>query len=85
MASGLEIRMPFMDWRLVCFTFSLPWRSKLGGTFTKRIQRDALRGLLVESIRTRRDKIGWNAPAHEWFRGPFAQTIEQLLANHPQD
>jgi asparagine synthase (glutamine-hydrolysing) len=79
MASGVEIRMPFMDWRLVCFTFSLPWTSKLGGGFTKRIVRDALRDIVPEAIRTRRDKIGWNAPAHEWLRGPLKGEVEALI------
>ena len=79
MASGLEIRMPFMDWRLVCYTFSLPWQSKLGGGFTKRIQRDSLAGILDDSIRLRRDKIGWNAPAHTWFKGFLKPMVEDIL------
>jgi len=81
MANGLEIRMPFMDWRLVCYTFSLPWQAKLGGSFTKRIQRDSLSGVLCDDIRLRRDKIGWNAPVHEWFRGPLRPSIEESLKN----
>jgi asparagine synthase (glutamine-hydrolysing) len=79
MASGLEIRMPFMDYRLVSYTFSLPWTSKVGGGFTKRIMRDALKGILPEEIRCRRDKIGWNAPLHEWLRGPLKTEIEKTL------
>ena len=80
MFSGVEVRMPFMDYRLVTYTFSLPWTSKLGGGFTKRIQRDALKGVLGDSIRLRRDKIGWNAPMHEWFVGPWYDQIETLLS-----
>ena len=72
--------MPFMDHRLVTYTFSLPWTSKIGGTYTKRIMRDALKGILPEPIRTRRDKIGWNAPFHEWFRGSLKSEIEELNA-----
>ena len=79
MASGVEIRMPFMDWRLVCFTFSLPWTSKLGGTFTKRIARDAMKGILPEPIRTRRSKIGWNAPLHEWFKSSLKEQVNDLV------
>lgn len=67
MASGVEVRMPFLDYRLVCCTFSLPWTSKLGGGYTKRILRDAMKGIVPEEIRKRRDKIGWNAPLHEWL------------------
>ena len=31
MMNSIEIRMPFMDWRLVSFVFSLPIESKIGG------------------------------------------------------
>jgi asparagine synthase (glutamine-hydrolysing) len=81
MSNALEIRMPFMDWRLVCYTFSLPWRSKVGGTFTKRIQRDAMAGLLCDPIRLRRDKIGWNAPMHEWLKGPLLPSLQKILVD----
>lgn len=80
MASGVEIRMPFTDWRLVAFTFSLPWTSKVGAGFTKRIMRDALKGIMPEKIRMRRDKIGWNAPLHEWFRGPLKNEIDDFIS-----
>lgn len=79
MASGIETRMPFMDWRLVTYTFSLPWTSKVGGGYTKRIMRDAMKGILPEPVRTRRDKIGWNAPMHEWLKGPLHDEIKCLL------
>ena len=82
MANGVEIRMPFLDPRLVCFTFSLPWTSKVGGTYTKRIMRDALKGIIPEQIQTRRDKIGWNAPLHEWFKGPLKKEIETIIQNN---
>ena len=81
MFSGVEVRMPFMDYRLVTYTFSLPWTSKLGGTYSKRIQRDSLSAILDDDIRLRRDKIGWNAPVHEWFIGPWHSVIENLLSS----
>jgi asparagine synthase (glutamine-hydrolysing) len=57
----------------------LPWKSKVGGTFTKRIMRDALKGIIPEPIRTRRDKIGWNAPLHEWFKNSLKNEIESII------
>jgi len=81
MAAGLEVRMPFMDWRLVCLTFSLPWRAKLGGSYTKRILRDSMAGCLIDSVRLRRDKIGWNAPAHQWLHGHMRPLIQNYLSN----
>jgi asparagine synthase (glutamine-hydrolysing) len=67
MQHGIEIRMPFMDYRLVTYLFSLPLESKLGQGYTKRILRNAMQGLMPESIRLRRTKIGLSAPITQWF------------------
>jgi asparagine synthase (glutamine-hydrolysing) len=72
MAHGVEVRSPFMDWRLACFAFSLPASTKIGSGFTKRILRDALRGILPESIRTRTRKLGFPNLATAWT-SPRAQ------------
>lgn len=72
MAHGVEVRSPFMDWRLVTFTFSLPSESKLGGGFTKRILRDALKDILPEPIRLRTRKLGFPNMAESWS-SPKAQ------------
>ena len=85
MASGVEVRMPFMDHRLVTYTFSLPLRAKIGGGFTKRIMRDALKGIVPELVRTRRDKIGWNAPMHEWLNGPLNEEVEDFIYKKNRD
>ena len=67
MASGVESRMPFMDWRLVCYAFSLPDEAKVGDGYSKRILREALKGTLPEKVRTRTSKIGFQAPLASWF------------------
>lgn len=67
MAHGVEVRMPFLDWRLVCFAFSLPDESKVSYGFAKRVLRDAMRGVLPEPVRVRRDKLGFNAPVAQWL------------------
>jgi len=68
MAHGVEVRMPFMDWRLVTYVFSLPPESKIGRGYTKLVLREAMRGLLPEPVRTRRDKIGFAPPLAQWFQ-----------------
>jgi asparagine synthase (glutamine-hydrolysing) len=75
MAHGIEVRMPFMDWRLVSFVFSLPEKSKVGGGFTKRILREAMRGTMPEAIRTRKNKIGFCSPLANWFNGPLRDWV----------
>ena len=80
MAHGIEVRMPFLDWRLVTFAFSLPDESKIGGGFTKRILREAMRGIMPESLRTRRSKIGFNSPLPDWFNGPLRDWLADLVS-----
>ena len=75
MAHGVEVRNAFLDWRVVAFAFSLPDASKVGGGFTKRVVREAMRGIVPEVVRTRRDKIGFNAPLATWFGGPLREWI----------
>lgn len=75
MAHGVEVRSPFLDWRLVCYCFSLPSRSVLGKGQTKRILREAMRGLLPEPIRTRTRKIPYKSPLAEWWRGPLLEFV----------
>ena len=82
MAHGVEVRMPFMDWRLVCFVFSLPEESKVGGGFTKRVLREAMRGVMPEALRTRKGKIGFNSPLPNWFNGPLREWVLEQV-NHP--
>ncbi|MCS6929968.1 MAG: asparagine synthase (glutamine-hydrolyzing) [Saprospiraceae bacterium] len=77
---SLEARVPFLDYRLVERTLSLPDERILHRGMTKYILREAMRGSLPEPIRMRRDKIGFETPEAEWFRTPaFQQYITELL------
>jgi asparagine synthase (glutamine-hydrolysing) len=79
MAHGIEIRMPFMDWRLICFLFSLPDSSKIANGQTKRVAREAMRGRMPERIRSSRVKIGFNSPLPEWLNGPLKPWASDLI------
>jgi asparagine synthase (glutamine-hydrolysing) len=79
MRHGVEIRIPFLDYRLVCMLFSLPLESKIAHAFSKRILRDSMKDKLPESIRLRRYKIGINAPMVEWFNGPLNNFIADII------
>jgi asparagine synthase (glutamine-hydrolysing) len=80
MAHGVEVRSPFMDWRLVCFLFSLPSSTKIGSGFTKRLLRDALKGILPESIRTRTRKLGFPNLAEAWA-SPRSQAFMHAMVH----
>ncbi len=83
MMNGIEIRMPFMDWRLVSFVFSLPEKSKIGNGFTKLILREAMKGKMSEDIRTRTYKVGISSPIDNWMNNPLKswtmETIEDKI------
>ncbi|MBN2570208.1 MAG: asparagine synthase (glutamine-hydrolyzing) [Deltaproteobacteria bacterium] len=79
MAHGVECRMPFMDYRLVEFVFSLPNRARVGGGYTKRVLREAMMGIVPESIRERKIKIGFNAPIVDWFRSPLRGWMQDIM------
>ena len=54
MAASIESRVPFLDHKLVEFAATLPDEWKLSGLTTKRVLREAMKGLLPESILTGR-------------------------------
>jgi asparagine synthase (glutamine-hydrolysing) len=79
MAHGIEVRMPFMDWRLVTYTMALPEASKSSGGYTKVIARRAMANRMPEAIRMGRRKVGFNSPMPEWLNGPLSGWIIALL------
>jgi asparagine synthase (glutamine-hydrolysing) len=71
MAHGVEIRAPFMDWRLVCFCFGLPIRNKVRDGYSKAILRQAIGDLLPDQVTKRKSKMGFVSPIEEWLAGPL--------------
>ncbi len=68
MINSVEIRMPFMDWRLLTYSFSLPFESKVGQGYNKLVLRESMKGKMAEGIRTRKHKIGIGSPVDHWFK-----------------
>jgi asparagine synthase (glutamine-hydrolysing) len=60
--------------------FRVPGELKIADGVTKRLLRLAMRGVLPEATRTRIKKTGWNAPADQWFAGPGADAVLELLS-----
>ena len=61
MANSLEVRVPFLDYEVVNFAFSLPDSYKINANGRKRILRDAFRDFLPEALYNRRGygKLLW--------------------------
>jgi asparagine synthase (glutamine-hydrolysing) len=79
MAFSIETRLPFLDYRLVEFAFSLPDDEKIQGVMTKSILRRALAGRVPASILGRTDKMGFETPTDVWLRGKFASEARRRL------
>ena len=65
---SIESRPPFLDINLVGAAMSLPSDKKISQGRTKVIFREAMNDILPLMIRDRKDKIGFAAPADEFFR-----------------
>jgi len=79
MAHSLESRMPFLDYRLVSYLFSLPSCFKIRDGFTKYIMRKALREDVPSYILQRRDKVPFLTSEALWFRQEMKGLIQNLL------
>jgi asparagine synthase (glutamine-hydrolysing) len=81
MANGLELRVPFLDHKLVEFAAALPDSSKINGNGGKSLLRKAMRGVLPNAILDR-PKNGFSVPIASWLRGPLRQfTRDHLLGS----
>lgn len=67
MLSGIEIRSPFLDWRVVVYGLSLPIFDKFDENQNKKIIRTAFRSRIPDTVLDRRDKIGINSPLENWI------------------
>ncbi len=78
MANSLEVRVPFLDYRLVEFIESLPPELKLNGFTGKYLHKKALKKWLPrESIY--RKKKGFAHPIADWLRTSMKPLVEDCL------
>jgi asparagine synthase (glutamine-hydrolysing) len=80
MAFGVESRVPFVDHTLVEWLAKLPSVLRMSNGWSKRILREALQGILPETIRTRRNKLYFSAPESVWLAGPLAGWLKNTLS-----
>jgi len=80
MASSLEVRVPFLDHRLVELCAQMPVSLKLSGGTTKAILRSAARGLVPETVLDR-PKVGFfsSAVGHWFDRQIGGEIVDRLL------
>ena len=78
MSLPLEVRVPFMDHKLVEYMFSLPEKYKKLTNTPKSLLVDSLKTPLPDSI-VNRKKMGFTLPFELWMRGKLKSEIESVL------
>jgi asparagine synthase (glutamine-hydrolysing) len=78
MAWGLELRVPYLDYRLVELAFQIPFALKLNWKGNKQILRRALADL-IPAENQRVPKKGFNVPLGNWMRTKLDHYFDELL------
>jgi asparagine synthase (glutamine-hydrolysing) len=78
MANSLEVRVPFLDYRLIEFVENLPPGMKLNGITGKYLHKKAMTKWLPKETVYRKKK-GFAHPVAAWLRGPLKPLLEDCL------
>lgn len=79
MAAGVEVRVPFLDDRVVDVAHRLSNRQLVRNGQTKVALREAFRGVIPDEVLDR-PKVGFGVPLREWLMGPLEPWIQAQLA-----
>lgn len=75
MAMSREIRLPFLDSRLVDLMLRTPNEYKLRNGWTKYCFRRSMRSFLPPEIAWRKDKMGFTSPQGEWLKRELKESV----------
>lgn len=78
MASGLEVRNPYLDYRLMEYSFNLPQQLKINGGTQKYLMKKLLERYLPKELVYRR-KWGFPAPIGDWLSNGLSYLIDKWL------
>ena len=82
MAHSLEVRSPFLDYRLVEFVFGLPQEYKIKGSVQKRLLKDIAKNLIPQSA-VDRPKHGFAVPVSQWLASKLKDEFIACLEQAP--
>lgn len=78
MANSLEVRSPFLDYRLIEFGLSLPTGLKFANRENKHLLRVVARSLVPRSI-IDRPKMGFGIPRASWLRSELREIVSDVI------
>jgi len=79
MSQSVEVRVPFLDFRLVECLARVHPSEKFEGGWTKSIFRKAIEGLVPREVQYRRDKKGFTVPEDQWMKVEFKSHVMKLF------
>ncbi|QHQ36701.1 asparagine synthase (glutamine-hydrolyzing) [Algicella marina] len=78
MANSLEVRSPFLDYRMAEFAFTVPGWMKLKGGETKAVYKSAMVQRLGRDLTYRRKQM-FTVPIGEWFKDTLTEYCRDML------
>lgn len=79
MAHSVEVRPPFLDYRLMEFAATLPGSMKIKNGRSKHILKEAVRGLIPDGV-IDRPKEGFILPIDNWLLSELRCLVEEVLS-----
>lgn len=79
MMNSIEARIPFLDSKIVDFSFKLPHNFKIDGTNKKKILKETFADLLPAETMSF-SKMGFGLPIRLWFQSELRTELETLLS-----
>ncbi len=81
MSSGIELRVPFLNKKLINHTLGLDQSYKINNGFNKKILRDAMSSYLPREIVKRKEKIGFSTPMKDIIKTNIIKFIMETSRN----
>ncbi|MBI3231785.1 MAG: asparagine synthase (glutamine-hydrolyzing) [Candidatus Doudnabacteria bacterium] len=79
MANSLEVRCPFLDYRLVKFSQKIPSKYKVSLYGTKVLFRKIISDRVPKNITGRKKKMGFTPPVIDWLEKDYKSIAEEKL------
>lgn len=84
MAHSVEVRVPYLDYRVIEFANKLPGRLKVRNGVVKYVQKLAMEKLLPSEL-LQRPKEGFVQPIYSWMRPSLSKWVSETLMALPKE